>query len=58
MVQYIGDAGTGRSNSSGLAGEGFRAVTPRGMGAVAWFVTEIPVARDGRDKGRKAVSGE
>jgi hypothetical protein len=27
-------------------------------GAVAWFITAIPVARDGRDKGRKAISGE
>ena len=29
-----------------------------GMGVVALYPTAIPVARDGRDKGRKAVSGE
>jgi hypothetical protein len=29
-----------------------------GTGTVARFVTVIPVARVGRDKGRKAVTGE
>jgi hypothetical protein len=39
-------------------GPGFRSATPNGQGAVACVITAIPVARDGRDKGRKAVSGE
>jgi hypothetical protein len=33
-------------------------VIPSGMGAVACLVTVIPVARDGRDKGRKAIFGD
>jgi hypothetical protein len=36
----------------------FLPASPGGMGAVARYPTALPVARDGRDKGRKAVSGE
>ena len=39
-------------------GQRFRPVRPGETGAVAWLVTAIPVARDGRDKGLTAVSGE